>query len=472
MRIPINAIPKYQGVEKTHSDMADNADIRKAIFGAVPKAVEQTKEFAKYFKRSSSRETCKEIFDFLKHKINYVADGELQMIKLPSALIHTKRGDCKSYSLLTSAILTNLGIPHHFCLVSYNADPTPSHIYVCTDDGCIIDAVWGIFDSEKKPTYKYEVKPNGKMRVKSITGVNESSPLMGKCGCGCNSVMCQTGIQGKKERQQRRAERKEKRQERRAERKANKPRRGAKVALTLGRNLFLIAAKANLDGIASKMQKMDFSKISALWKKAGGNPKNLQKSISQGASRPMRKLGLLSMLKKKSKKINGITGQEVIDTKALELAIVPVATAAGAAINPAAGTAAGASLGAVLKVLIPIVVSMIQNTGTAEEVYDIQTLQLGSDDLQDEDTGDMEQSVQDFTEEMEKVFPASSGYSDSDILSIYNGLSQEKKSVWKAMQVKYGRPKESPKDSNITTYVALGAAALVGAYLMFNKKKS
>jgi hypothetical protein len=28
MRIPINAIPKYQGVEKNHSDMADNADIR------------------------------------------------------------------------------------------------------------------------------------------------------------------------------------------------------------------------------------------------------------------------------------------------------------------------------------------------------------------------------------------------------------------------------------------------------------
>lgn len=447
MRIPINAIPKYQGVEKNHSDMADNADIRKAIFGSVPKAVEQTKEFAKYFKRSSSRETCKEIFDFLKQKINYVADGELQLIKLPSALIHTKTGDCKSYSLLTSAILTNLGIPHHFCLVSYNADPTPSHIYVCTDDGCIIDAVWGIFDSEKRPTYKYEVKPNGKMRVKSITGINESSPLMGGCGCGCNSVMCQTGIQGRRERQQRRTERRERRserreqrqerradrreqrQDRRAERRANRPRRGAKVAFSLGRNLFLIAVKANLDGIASKMQKMDFSKISALWKKAGGNPKNLQKSISQGASRPMRKLGLLSMLKKKSKKINGITGQEVIDTKALELAIVPVATAAGTAINPGAGTAAGASLGAVLKVLIPIVIGMIQNTGAAEDVADIQDPQLGSDDLQDEDTGDFEDG------------------SDS------------------------GDGGDGGGDNKTMTYVALGAAALVGAYLMFNKKK-
>jgi hypothetical protein len=66
---------------------------------------------------------------------------------------------------------------------------------------------------------------------------------------------------------------------------------------------------------------------------------------------------------------------------------------------------------------------------------------------------------------MEKVFPASSGYSDSVLLSIYNGLSKEKKSVWKAMQVKYGRP----KDSNTTTYLVIGAA-LVGAYFYFNKK--
>lgn len=189
MKIPVSAIPKYKGKETTHSDMADNIDIRRAIFGAVPEANKQTKQFAKHFGRNSQRESCKAIFDFIKSKLNYVADGDLQLIKLPSALLHTKVGDCKSYSLLTSAILTNLGIPHHFVLVSYNNDPTPSHIYVETDDGCIIDAVWGIFDDEKKPTYRYEVKPNGQMKVKSISGMNKGSIHMGGygCGCGCNS---------------------------------------------------------------------------------------------------------------------------------------------------------------------------------------------------------------------------------------------------------------------------------------------
>lgn len=170
MNIPAKDYPRFQGVETLNKDMADNADIRRAIIQAVPKANSQVRDFAKHFGRNSQRETCKAIFDFLKKNIRYVADGSEQVIKLPSALLSTKVGDCKSYSLLTSAILTNLGIPHHFVLTSYNQDPTPSHIYVATQDGCIIDAVWGIFDDEKQPTYKYEIKPNG-MKVKTLTGI-------------------------------------------------------------------------------------------------------------------------------------------------------------------------------------------------------------------------------------------------------------------------------------------------------------
>jgi len=198
MKIPIESIPKYKGKEVTHSDMADNIDIRRAIFSAVPEANSQTKKLAPYFRRNSNRETCKAIFDYLKQKLNYVADGDLQLIKLPSALLHSKVGDCKSYSLFTSAILTNLGIPHHFVLVSYNSDPTPSHIYVQTDDGCIIDAVWGIFDDEKKPTYRYEVKTNGQMKVRSISGTSSCSSYMGAstCGCGCNCNSCGTNRMG------------------------------------------------------------------------------------------------------------------------------------------------------------------------------------------------------------------------------------------------------------------------------------
>jgi hypothetical protein len=181
MRIPSKDFPRFQGVETLNKDMADNADIRRAIIKAVPTANKQVGDFAKHFGRNSQRETCKAIFDFLKKNIRYVADGSEQVIKLPSALLETKVGDCKSYSLLTSAILTNIGIPHHFVMTSYNADPTPSHIYVETSDGCIIDAVWGIFDSEKQPTYRYEIKPNG-MKVKTMSGVGIGNPALIKTG--------------------------------------------------------------------------------------------------------------------------------------------------------------------------------------------------------------------------------------------------------------------------------------------------
>ena len=90
MNIPAKDFPRFQGVETLNKDMADNADIRRAIIQAVPKANSQVKDFAKHFKRSSTRETCKAIYDFLKNDIRYVADGTEQVIKLPSALLSTK----------------------------------------------------------------------------------------------------------------------------------------------------------------------------------------------------------------------------------------------------------------------------------------------------------------------------------------------------------------------------------------------
>ena len=440
MIIPIRAIPKYTGSETTHSDMADNKDIRNAIFGSVPEANKQVKEFAKYFGRNNQRESCKAIFDFLKSKIKYSADGELQLIKLPSALLHTKVGVCKSYSLLTSAILTNLGIPHHFVLTSYNADPTPSHIYVETDDGCIIDAVWGIFDSEKKPTYKYLVKPNGQMKVKSIKGIDGNcATYMGGCGCGCNSCgMGNVGIGADRPNSKAEVnafcEKKYKTKFSQGTCKTywNAINWGEKTAakagatattigLSAGRNLFLIMVKANLDGIASKLQKIDFASISKYWKTAGGNPQNLQDAIKKGASKPSKKLGLLGLLKKKSQKITGT----IIDTSVLETAIVPAAAAAGTAIAPTGGTAAGTSLGVVLKKMIPVIVQVLQSLGKNEEADAIQNISLSSEEQTGGDTG------------------SNTG----------------------------GDTGGDGGEDNTTTYLIIGAAALVGAYFLFNKKQ-
>jgi len=170
---------------------ATNSELQNAIEAAVPQAIEQTKDIAKRYQGKTELETCKKIFDYLKNQINYKADGKEQQVRLPSGLMRTLQGDCKSYALFTSAILTNLGIPHALCYTSYDEkDPTPTHIYVITKSGCIIDAVYGKFNAEKKPTFK-KLK---NMNISYIAGLRGKKRIgsMGKYGpggaCGIGAV--------------------------------------------------------------------------------------------------------------------------------------------------------------------------------------------------------------------------------------------------------------------------------------------
>jgi len=170
---------------------ATNSELQAAIEAAIPQAVAQTKSIASRYKGSNEAETCKKIFDYLKNNINYRADGPDQAVRLPSGLMRTTQGDCKSYSVFTSAILSNLQIPHSLVYASYDPkDPTPSHIYVVTDKGCIIDAVYGRFNAEKKPSFK-KLK---KMNISYIAGVKSRRiGNMGKYGtggaCGIGAVV-------------------------------------------------------------------------------------------------------------------------------------------------------------------------------------------------------------------------------------------------------------------------------------------
>ena len=151
---------------------ATNFELQRAIEAALPAAVAQTKDLAKKFQGSTEKKSCEKIFNYLMSDITYKVDGDNQKIKLPSAFMRERSGDCKSYSLFTGAILSNLKIPFNFTYASYNPkDKTPEHIYVTTKKGCIIDAVYRKFNAEKKPSYKYE-KP---MNISYISGIKNHS---------------------------------------------------------------------------------------------------------------------------------------------------------------------------------------------------------------------------------------------------------------------------------------------------------
>jgi len=146
---------------------ATNSDIRRLIPQMAKISAGQTARIAEQFRGISERESAKKIWTFLKNNVTYLEDTDLQQVKAPSALLRDGNGDCKSFSVFTSGILTNLKIPHSFLYASYNGDPTPTHVYVETDSGLIIDGVYNKFNGEKKYIYKYKQK----MNLQGITGI-------------------------------------------------------------------------------------------------------------------------------------------------------------------------------------------------------------------------------------------------------------------------------------------------------------
>ena len=273
---------------------------------------------------------------------------------MPSALLKKKVGDCKSYSLFTASVLENLGIPYTIVYTSYNANPIPQHVYIITQKGCIIDAVYGKFNQEKPPTFKY--KKN--MNVRYMAGIS------GNCGCG-GDCGCNNGIAGKQERQAKRAEKKEVRQEKREVRKEKvkqtlkKVGQGAKtIGLAPARAMFMTLISLNVDGFASKLAKTSTTNLLNAWLKLGGDRTKLASAISKGASRPAKKLGFLPKLKKiiGNTKVNGI-GEIPAELKGQ---IISLCTSAGTAIGGSPqGTATGASMGGVVVAILPSIFSAI-----------------------------------------------------------------------------------------------------------------
>ena len=348
--------PQFEGIDAVYKSKADNKDIRDLLVKLVPKAKAQMVTFAQKFKGRTPQETCKNIFDYIKSNFTYVADGGEQIIKLPSALLRKKVGDCKSYSLFTASILENLKIPYKFVYTSYSANPIPQHVYVVTENGCIIDVVYGIFNQEKKPTYKYTQD----MNVRYMSGISGD--------CSCDSQMGKITIISK-----------DKRQVAATKVKATAKKVGKSVSivgLSGGRALILAMVKKNLDGFASKMQKIDTNKLKSGWEKAGGNFTTLQSAIKIGASKPAKRLGFLGKLQKLVKSKGGVRGLGAMSEGEIQAAIVAVSTAIGTAVAPAAGTAAGASLGAALAAMYPTIVDMLKQTPATES-----DIIQGGDDL-------------------------------------------------------------------------------------------
>jgi hypothetical protein len=264
---------------------ANNSELQRAIEAVIPAATKQAASIADRYKGKNEAETCKKIFDYLKNNINYKADGANQAVRLPSGLMRTLQGDCKSYSVFTSAILSNLGIPHKLVYASYDPkDPTPTHIYVMTNKGCIIDAVYGKFNAEKKATFKKYKN----MNISYIAGVKPRT--IGR-SCGYSGIGATEGAFEWASRNGINLS------------NSQKITIGAQKVLPLaigGRAFVRNLIQKNAGGFATSLNKLMIASrsqrqgedawdkmrsIELQWLIKGGNPNELYESISEGATK-------------------------------------------------------------------------------------------------------------------------------------------------------------------------------------------
>jgi len=133
-------------------------DIIDTLHKCIAEAKRQTANIAEGFKGATNYDTARNIWDYPRTHIDYVADGmQFQDIRLPGKFIRSSEGDCKSFTLFTVGVLANLDMPITIRYVSYDNSPTPSHVYALTKDNdgtpIIIDGVYHLFDAEEKYTH-------------------------------------------------------------------------------------------------------------------------------------------------------------------------------------------------------------------------------------------------------------------------------------------------------------------------------
>lgn len=281
-------LPKPEYKNTLNHAEASNSDIISVMDANFPKAVEQTKTFAKRFHSSTVSRTAYNVWKFLRNHITYKKDSEAgQLVRLPSRFIADGTGDCKSYSLTAASILANLGLPVAFRYASYSGSTIPSHVYVVTKDEngktIIVDGVWNSFNSEKRPTYKFDKI----MKVYTLSGLDDSEDIDGigrrKKGRFAHNVK--------------------------------------KFAMAPMRQAFLSLVMVNLFGLARKLARTmnrDPKAIDDKWYKLGGKYSTLKKFV---------KIGMKFVPKKRRIKVNGINGIGSPAVVAAIAAAVPIVVA-------------------------------------------------------------------------------------------------------------------------------------------------
>lgn len=284
-----------EGINRVYFSKGTNKDIINVFFKEYNKALKQGLALAPIFQKNNFENSCLAVWEFVKYGIVYEVDKPgTQTIQLPSHLLNvSKKGDCKSKTLLCAAIISNFNfngkIPQiTIRFVNYENIPSFTHVYLIAElneKKYIIDTVWKYFNSEKS----YFSAKDFKMKINSISGINEvyqediGKLFKKKKKSTTSSSSSSSSTETKKEkRKKKRKDRKEKRKEKRAKGKGlfNGIK---KVALSGPRGSFIALVNLNVRGLANKLLQAPKDKVEKIWKALGGNPVKLYKAVVIGS---------------------------------------------------------------------------------------------------------------------------------------------------------------------------------------------
>lgn len=122
-------------MKKTTAENANTSDILYSLTAAVPAAINQARKFnlaemVGINQNTTPIEAGILTGKWIRNNIKYKIDPfDEQNIQLPSSLLTTKKGDCKSLSLLWLSIIESAGYNGGFRFVAYRNKPNFTHVY-------------------------------------------------------------------------------------------------------------------------------------------------------------------------------------------------------------------------------------------------------------------------------------------------------------------------------------------------------
>jgi hypothetical protein len=172
-------IPKYQGVKhnfESATKLSDTYETLKYMASWVQKYHHQMSRVAPKLKKSTTQQTVNSIYEFLYWHFQYKLDGSLQQLYSPSAAWHYRKTgfDCKTFSLLASCILTELGIDHSFRKVQ-QAGIMPglwSHVYVIVHD----KGTDRVIDATKQPNSEVRYLKKYDLKMQNLKHIGLAAP--------------------------------------------------------------------------------------------------------------------------------------------------------------------------------------------------------------------------------------------------------------------------------------------------------